>query len=886
MAVYETERDRIVLRVVYDGAGLVGKTSNLEQLALAFHGQFVADPPDDDTAAGPAPPGRTRLFDWFVFDGGKLDGHGLRIQVIAVPGHKRFEARRARLLRSADAIVFVCDSDPAALASTREALDSQREYLGALADEIPLIVQTNKQDLANALQPQEIGTSLGLPLEVPVLAAQTSQGIGVRETVVQAVRTAVRRIKRQITHGGLASLAGTAENAATLRADMARISPYAAPEDAPKATASRTRRRPAQRLTIVNEPKVVQMRAAKASKFGTRTPVGESREFPPPAAKPEPTREPSDATKPALFFDDEPTPRPSPPAQPLPPTPPSERVTLPGAASHPPTLPSEGELAPATLHALVEIATAPLVPAAAKPAPPKHPAAPNNLSPGPASKPPATPASDLSAKPAAPPRPTDKLSLGPASRAPRRIPSAPEIPMTPATADPSGKPARRPRTRPQLVIPAPAPLPPTPLVLPPLSRARATPKSTEPASAKPDTTAQPMATFKPPTRPAAAPATTASATTRIPVASASPASTPARTATTTVPGSATAARSPAASTPGSGSGARTPAAATPASVTAARPPVTATTPASAPARGTSATSASAPARSTSGAPASASTPVASGTPASATATRPPVGPASDPAELESLPPLPRPNVPTGHVWPIPRGRDILRELIDSPLERLPAPPRQSTHPPLLLAAGAWRLYSSDALRYPDIEAAHAALLERVRHTRPCAPLLARDLVLVVQAEGDGARLWHIVPRLDGIREHLALRPPQARPRLLAGLASAVIAALRLWLRHGVALDLDLGSFAVEAGRVVHLGDRLGTQPRDLGVALLGLCERLSGDVAALAAFTAALEQELAELTTEERARLELEAALLRAETRYQDAHAARNRLLAALRAPT
>jgi len=168
-----------------------------------------------------------------------------------------------------------------------------------------------------------------------------------------------------------------------------------------------------------------------------------------------------------------------------------------------------------------------------------------------------------------------------------------------------------------------------------------------------------------------------------------------------------------------------------------------------------------------------------------------------------------------------------------------------------------------------------------------AALVDGDSGMMLASAGDhAARLWHIVPRLDGVREHLALRPPQARPRLLAALASAVIAALRLWLRHGVALELDLGSFAVEAGRIVHLGDRLCSRPRDIGVALLGLCERLSGDVAGLAAFTAALEQELSELTIEERARLELQAALVRAETRYQEAHAARNRLLAALRAPT
>ena len=218
----------------------------------------------------------------------------------------------------------------------------------------------------------------------------------------------------------------------------------------------------------------------------------------------------------------------------------------------------------------------------------------------------------------------------------------------------------------------------------------------------------------------------------------------------------------------------------------------------------------------------------------------------EPAPVEVLPPLPRADVPPGHVWPIPRGREILRGLVDQPLDRLPAPPRPAHDPPLLLAVGGWRLCTRPSQRFAAVDVAHAALVERVRQTRPCAGVLASEIVLVVQPEPDGGgRLWHVAPRLDGIREHLALRPPQARPRVLAALAATIVAVLRLWLRHQVALELNLSAFAVEAGRVVHLGDPLTSKQTQLGAALLGFCERLSGDAAALAAFTAALEQELA-----------------------------------------
>ncbi|MDC0716864.1 hypothetical protein [Nannocystis bainbridge] len=97
MAVYEPDRGRIVLRVVYDGPGRAGKTTNVEQLAGIF-----GDRPGNELLVHPAATGRTIFFDWFSFDGGMIDGHPLQVQVVTVPGHKSLEPRRAHILHTAE----------------------------------------------------------------------------------------------------------------------------------------------------------------------------------------------------------------------------------------------------------------------------------------------------------------------------------------------------------------------------------------------------------------------------------------------------------------------------------------------------------------------------------------------------------------------------------------------------------------------------------------------------------------------------------------------------------------------------------------------------------------------------------------------------------------
>lgn len=214
MAVYEPESDRIVVRVVYDGPGRAGKTTNVEQLARIFDTR----PGNELQVYGAA--GRAILFDWFSFDGGVLDGHRLQVQVVTVPNRRSLEPQRAHILHTADAVVLVCDSARAGLDAVFESLAGLRGHLARHGAEVPLVVQANKQDLPDVLLPHELGGALGMSFEVPVLAAQASAGIGVRETVIHAIRAAVRQLKRRTAGVGLAAITGRAGTAEELRAAL------------------------------------------------------------------------------------------------------------------------------------------------------------------------------------------------------------------------------------------------------------------------------------------------------------------------------------------------------------------------------------------------------------------------------------------------------------------------------------------------------------------------------------------------------------------------------------------------------------------------------------------------------------------------------------------
>ena len=95
----------VLLKVVYYGPGLGGKTTTLQYIHTAarpeHRGKMVslATPVD-----------RTLYFDFLPVRLPKIRGYTIRLQLFTVPGQVYYNATRKLVLQGADGVVFVADS--------------------------------------------------------------------------------------------------------------------------------------------------------------------------------------------------------------------------------------------------------------------------------------------------------------------------------------------------------------------------------------------------------------------------------------------------------------------------------------------------------------------------------------------------------------------------------------------------------------------------------------------------------------------------------------------------------------------------------------------------------------------------------------------------------
>src|SRR4028118_139966 len=100
MPSFDLARGCIVMKIVYDGPALAGKTTNLQKLCSMFPIERRSE-----LFTPGALKGRTMFFDWLEIDGGKKGRHAYRFQLLTVPGQTQRSYRRRPLLQMADAVV-------------------------------------------------------------------------------------------------------------------------------------------------------------------------------------------------------------------------------------------------------------------------------------------------------------------------------------------------------------------------------------------------------------------------------------------------------------------------------------------------------------------------------------------------------------------------------------------------------------------------------------------------------------------------------------------------------------------------------------------------------------------------------------------------------------
>jgi len=223
LAILNARAGTLGLKIVYVGAAMSGKTTNLIHLHRTL-------PPDRrgrlTSLSGEGD--RTLFFDFMAFELGVVAGLKTHFHLYTVPGQPELMASRRAVLRGADALVVVVDSDPRRLLENRHALadvDAALEALGQDQAAIPRVYQFNKRDLPDALPLAELDRELN-PRRWPAYAAKAIEGEGVKDCL-QIV------FKLAIAHIGSARQ-GQAANAARLSAAATSAPP--APGAGPGAT--------------------------------------------------------------------------------------------------------------------------------------------------------------------------------------------------------------------------------------------------------------------------------------------------------------------------------------------------------------------------------------------------------------------------------------------------------------------------------------------------------------------------------------------------------------------------------------------------------------------------------------------------------------------------
>lgn len=182
----------INFKLVYYGPGLGGKTTNLKyiysKLDSQTKGRLITLATELD---------RTLFFDFLPVDLGTIRGFHTRFHLYTVPGQVFYDASRRLILRGADGIIFVADSQRERCQENLDSFENMKSHLqsyGRSLSDIPYVIQYNKRDLPELLPVEELEVLLN-PSRVPAFKAIATQGVGVFETLRELARLVLRGIR-------------------------------------------------------------------------------------------------------------------------------------------------------------------------------------------------------------------------------------------------------------------------------------------------------------------------------------------------------------------------------------------------------------------------------------------------------------------------------------------------------------------------------------------------------------------------------------------------------------------------------------------------------------------------------------------------------------------
>ena len=184
--------NEVTVKLVFYGPGLCGKTTNLEKIygnpKVGNKGKMISMATETD---------RTLFFDFLPMELGTVNGQKVRVQLYTVPGQVFYDATRKLVLRGADGVVFVADSQASMRQSNLDSLQNLKTNLRLNRidpDKVALVFQYNKRDLPNAESLEEMNAYIK-PGSSPVVEAVAVEGQGVTNTLRAAISRVLDNLK-------------------------------------------------------------------------------------------------------------------------------------------------------------------------------------------------------------------------------------------------------------------------------------------------------------------------------------------------------------------------------------------------------------------------------------------------------------------------------------------------------------------------------------------------------------------------------------------------------------------------------------------------------------------------------------------------------------------
>lgn len=194
MAKVSPEGAEVNARIVYWGVQGAGKRSSLANVGTKLRPDHRGTMREVPTRFDPSV-----TYTVLPIELGEIAGLRTRIEMVAVPGEPEHAPTRKQLLDQVDGIVFVADSQPERIEENVASFEELRKALADYArplEDVPLVIQYNKRDLADPYAIEELHRRLAAG-NAAAFEAVATEGTGLLQTLSTISKKVIRELREQ-----------------------------------------------------------------------------------------------------------------------------------------------------------------------------------------------------------------------------------------------------------------------------------------------------------------------------------------------------------------------------------------------------------------------------------------------------------------------------------------------------------------------------------------------------------------------------------------------------------------------------------------------------------------------------------------------------------------